>query len=320
MFCDLILEFYFNIHIFIMASQHPQNAPKYSKVRSHSNPVPQLSTDSFNLYNGMIYDKPESPKQRSPPLVHKLLCITLSIISLLILLLAMNNTSTIHKNTHNINSASIHSKCAHYPIHKECAIDTCNNQILSLQFGWSFDFVMLRKYDALNMLYSIDDEQAILPTVLFLNTMHDEDDFMEFDNISIALGDIVMDIIDFCCYSRGIYEDIKQMFETYKWKQFDIGFGNYTCLNKTDGDRIDVVSLLNDESQWLMTQWTNSFEDYLIVNGVDVQSRMNSLFYSTFAIFNDNISVDFVSELNTESTQEWQDIVVSFSKMNLRMT
>eukprot|EP01084_Bolivina_argentea_P027000 50186_1 len=145
--------------------------------------IAKESTESFNLYDGIISERPETPKT-SQSFATKILFSALTVILLCILILAMFAADTKKKTKQGINNINIYSTChyddEYYSIDKECGIDICNqkgiNQILSLTNGWNKHFIQLRKYDGLSILYHIDaDNYDTYPDQLFLNTVYDID-------------------------------------------------------------------------------------------------------------------------------------------------
>ena len=131
--------------------------------------------------------------------------------------MTMLNVPLSDDETHAFNGSTDDQHChyddIYYPISKQCGIDICHEQgmdpkVLKLKFGWSDSWVQLRKYNAMSLLYQTSGEYEILPDILYLNTILNQDDYMIFENETIIMGQIEMDIAYFCCYDDEEYQRI----------------------------------------------------------------------------------------------------------------
>ena len=184
------------------------------------------------------------------------------------------------------------------------------------------------------MLGYLDEHYSIFPNTIELVADNENDgvdhepesNVMKYENMNITLGEVHISIEYFCCYDDNTYQNITKLYQEFVWEEFDIYFGEFMCLNMTDIDKTIYVLLLDEESQKLMSEWTDNFEAYLMENGITLLSkprRNGQPFHSTFAVFDEyndeleSLSIDTLSYLNDNYGSIWSEIPITFSKDNI---
>eukprot|EP00485_Elphidium_margaritaceum_P014706 CAMPEP_0202734278 /NCGR_PEP_ID=MMETSP1385-20130828/188601_1 /ASSEMBLY_ACC=CAM_ASM_000861 /TAXON_ID=933848 /ORGANISM="Elphidium margaritaceum" /LENGTH=391 /DNA_ID=CAMNT_0049400635 /DNA_START=1 /DNA_END=1177 /DNA_ORIENTATION=+ len=322
---------------------------------------------TLDAYVSMVYDHPETSQRTREPIVTKVLLIILCVILVFIgaLVLIENRRILFDDDTDDYTAPDTlhcHYDDVHFPVDHTCGVGVCDengiHQRLHLKMGWTESWVHLRKQNADDLLSTVYTSSHVLPDRLYVNTVYDDENATMFENISIALAAIEMDIAWFCCYSVSEYEQIQALFREFYFDAFEVAFGgNYTCLNMTHERELDYMLLLDRDSQRKMKQfdvaWRNIYfimelhckaldrdsqrkmkqfvrrlEEYLLYHGVALQSslRMNGQLYgSKFAVFKDyepyieNMSVKLLHGLNVVYNEEWNDLSVTVSKHNLEL-
>eukprot|EP01083_Nonionella_stella_P040795 110592_1 len=220
-----------------------------------------------------------------------------------------------------------------YPIDNECGVLTCiDNGIqrsFSLSNGWSQSFINAHNQTSMDMLRYLSENYNVYPNVLDLN--NNDKQHMIYENHSIALESIHISIEYLCCHDESEYNKIVEVYAGYQWDEFDVYFSHWMCLNLPNTNTTVYVLLLDDVSQALMSDWTDSFEEHLEQNGIQLLStprRLGQPFHSTFAVFDayseqlEQWSVETLNYLNDKYTYTnlWKTMPITFSKDNMNVS
>ena len=291
----------------------------------------------LNYYKRNDHSRIAKKRKRQTIGVLILLFIVIIVITVMLIVVELNRQEKIKNNNNDNNNHVFLSQCHYddniYPIDSKCGIQKCINnyplRLFALKYGWNTQLIQTRNESIFEMLQYLDENYKIFPNTL--EVINDNNNItqklnMFYKNMSIELSSIHISIEYFCCYDNNEYNKIINLYNNYNWSEFDIYFENFMCLNLTNMNKTINVLLLNEESQSLMANWTDKFEEYLEYNGIDLLSlprRNGQPFHSTFAIFNqynqkmESLSVDTLSYLNEKYSNKWKLLPITFSKRNI---